>query len=410
MLLLLLLLLLLLTAPGQSGSQPAAAMCDPRTGLSRPVARCGPPAPPPQCRGGGELRHAFDGTVLRQYCLHAPPSPPPPTAAGSPPKQAPLPLLVYLHDEGEGVDQIYRHTSLPRQAETFALSPGLRGFVLALPQAGALRPPAAAPAGACATGWDYWHRNFSTGRACADCPMGNLSTNADIAFVDRVVDAAVSSGRVDPTKVFVGGWGAGGFFAQMYGAARARDAGSAQPSGTCVAAAAVYSAADPFSGIRSRDDGCALRPYPNASVATLIASHSCDSVCCDAAQPDCPSLGTPGWDVSRWVADAQQKMGLRIDWQLLLNSSSSPASAASGPPVAHPSARAASGGSSSASATVDHALRSGRQGCATQVSQPACTATEAVANHGRWPGAVSAAASVPVPRVCLALQLRRFDN
>jgi hypothetical protein len=230
MLLLLLLLLLLLTAPGQSGSQPAAAMCDPRTGLSRPVARCGPPAPPPQCRGGGELRHAFDGTVLRQYCLHAPPSPPPPTAAGSPPKQAPLPLLVYLHDEGEGVDQIYRHTSLPRQAETFALSPGLRGFVLALPQAGALRPPAAAPAGACATGWDYWHRNFSTGRACADCPMGNLSTNADIAFVDRVVDAAVSSGRVDPTKVFVGGWGAGGFFAQMYGAARARDAGSAQPS------------------------------------------------------------------------------------------------------------------------------------------------------------------------------------
>jgi hypothetical protein len=76
----------------------------------------------------------------------------------------------------------------------------------------------------------------------------------------------VASGAVDPTRVYVGGWREGGFFAQMYGVARARDEGSAQPSGTCVAAVTVVAAGDPFSNITSDDEtgfgaACELAPY-----------------------------------------------------------------------------------------------------------------------------------------------------
>jgi hypothetical protein len=45
----------------------------------------------------------------------------------------------------------------------------------------------------CATAWDYLHRNFSTGRRCSDCAMGNLSTNNDIAFIDMIVNAEAST-------------------------------------------------------------------------------------------------------------------------------------------------------------------------------------------------------------------------
>ena len=43
----------------------------------------------------------------------------------------------------------------------------------------------------CSTAWDYLHRNFSNGRKCADCRMGTLSTNNDIAFIDTIIDSEV---------------------------------------------------------------------------------------------------------------------------------------------------------------------------------------------------------------------------
>lgn len=57
----------------------------------------------------------------------------------------------------------------------------------------------------CLTAWDFYHRNFSTGRACRDCAMGSFSTNNDVAFIDSIVNAAVDSGAVDPTRVYLSG-------------------------------------------------------------------------------------------------------------------------------------------------------------------------------------------------------------
>ena len=132
-------LLALLQAALLATGTAAAPRCNSQTGLITPVPCCAPPAPV-CCRGGGVLGHAFDGTAARPYCLHTANA----SAAVAP---APLPLLVYLHDAGESVAQIYERTSLVAQASRFSLSPGLRGFALALPQARGLLAPATGSAG-----------------------------------------------------------------------------------------------------------------------------------------------------------------------------------------------------------------------------------------------------------------------
>ena len=106
-------------------------------------------------------------------------------------------------------------------------------------------------------------------------------------------NAAVSGGHVAPTCVYVGGWGAGGLFAQMYSSAQARGAGSVQPSGTCVAAAAVVSAADPYSHLWSAEDNCQLSPYPNTFVPVWLTGWDCDTVRCDKPQAGCDDRSPP---------------------------------------------------------------------------------------------------------------------
>ena len=59
-------------------------------------------------------------------------------------------------------------------------------------------PQYAAPT--CTTRWDFYHRNFSNGRACADCPLGARSTNRDIAMLDYIVSDAVNSGSVERAR------------------------------------------------------------------------------------------------------------------------------------------------------------------------------------------------------------------
>eukprot|EP01050_Picozoa_sp_SAG11_P023012 SAG11_NODE_4501_length_1873_cov_1.788032_1_plen_121_part_00 len=58
--------------------------------------------------------------------------------------------------------------------------------------------------------------------------MGRVTTNPDIAMIDALVNDAVGSGVVDPTRIYIGGWGNGGFFAQLYAVARARAESSVQ--------------------------------------------------------------------------------------------------------------------------------------------------------------------------------------
>ena len=276
----------------------------------------------------------------------------------------------YLHRAGGGAGDVFRETTL-RAAVDSAVVGGVKGFILVVPQARCLAWPSTAHVASsnvrpvpsstnqprtahtvhndtrfirptrgpsdnvvgddrvtnalCATAWDYLHRNFSSGRRCTDCPMGTLSTNNDVAFIDTIINAEVASGAVDPTRVYVGGWREGGFFAQMYGTARARDEGSTQPSGTCVAAVTVVAAGNPFTNITSDDENsfgaaCELSPYPSHGVPTHVTSTVCDaSVCCNASQPNCLAR-SPGHDVAEWVAAARVKLSTHVTWNLLNSS------------------------------------------------------------------------------------------
>eukprot|EP01050_Picozoa_sp_SAG11_P023013 SAG11_NODE_4501_length_1873_cov_1.788032_2_plen_240_part_00 len=143
-------------------------LCDSRTGVIEPIPQCGPAAKVTCYGRGSSARSVFDGIASRPYCLNLPPN-----RSTSPSAAVPLPLLVYLHDVGGSVENIFTNTTLPQQAQSFALSPGLHGFALALPQARSLFWSAAdgttgAPAArSCMPRWDFYHRNFSTGRCTA---------------------------------------------------------------------------------------------------------------------------------------------------------------------------------------------------------------------------------------------------
>jgi diamine N-acetyltransferase len=303
-------MIVLLLSVSSGGSQN---VCNSATGLVNPLKQCATP-PAITCRENSSILHVFDGLGDRPYCLHVPSPRTRMNRSGTFVDAAlPVPLIIFLHDAGATIEQVYEHTSLLQTSRLSGVF-GPAGYALALPQA---RGVVTHPGATCVTGWDYLHRNFSNGRRCADCSMGNLSSNLDVATVDRIINDAVDAGLVDPTRIYIAGWGVGGFFGQMYSIARAIAAWSVQPSGTCVAAATVYSAGDPFNHI-AMGDHCALDPYPRRSVPVMVTSRACDTVCCDAhAQPYCPGRQRPGWDLPQWVADARNKMNLSLRWDLL---------------------------------------------------------------------------------------------
>ena len=93
-----------------------------------------------------------------------------------------------------------------------------------------------------------------------------------------------------------------------------------------MAAASVYTAADPFNNLNfNTTPSCQLVPYPDARGARLmITSNDCDLVACDAKQAaelqsKNPKLGfeAPGFDVSQWVSDAMALINAPVRWDLL---------------------------------------------------------------------------------------------
>ena len=109
----------------------------------------------------------------------------------------------------------------------------------------------------------------------------------------------------------------------------ARSAGrmTPTPGGNSVAAASVYTAADPFNNLNlDTKPSCQLVPYPRGTGAKLmITSNNCDLVACDAeqaAQLEAESRlnmfkQAPGFDVNQWVSNASSSIGTRIRWDLV---------------------------------------------------------------------------------------------
>lgn len=268
-----------------SGSADPA--CNGQVGTTHPLPVCSAKETAFKCAGGGIQAITVNGST-RHYCSY------------NDADAARLPLIVFMHGAGDSPDAL-AHTDLPKKA----LQPifnGSTGFVLIAPLGRYLEWPRSG-AGGCGMHWDFYHRNLKS-----------PSDNPDVALVDALIDEYVSSGKVDPDKVFMTGWSNGGFFSQLYTVARF-SLGTPKTD-TKIRAASVFTAADPFNDIAfNHTPSCELQPYPKSQAPLMITSKDCDLICCNAKQP-CPS-SSPGYYVEEWVADAQKKMGNQIRWDLI---------------------------------------------------------------------------------------------
>ncbi len=298
---------------------PPMADCDPSIGATAPLPVCSSdnpclaPSPTddrdlieaasdaPLCATSDADRPPFDDGpprqwtdpdgVLRSSCLYVP------DGAGP---DAPRPLVVFLHGAFGSADNVYDATSLRSKASDFDLSgePSRPGFVLLSVQGRNLHWPTADPRDG--AHHDNFHRDLAV-------PSGN----PDVANLDRLIDELVAGGAVDPSRIFVTGWSNGGFFAQLYAIARHE---VATPGGNHVAAAAVFSAADPFHGARHGEEpSCRLDPYPTSEVPVFVVGRACDLVACDADQAAGLEADgvpvAPGFVAETWLDDLAGRVG-----------------------------------------------------------------------------------------------------
>jgi len=98
-------------------------------------------------------------------------------------------------------------------------------------------------------GWDNWYRQLSPAGALR---VGSTiyDENVDAASIDHFVDQMLAMGEIDRRRIYVMGWSNGAAMALLYALNR-----------PWVAAAAVYSAPDPFSALF---DVCIQTPVADA--------------------------------------------------------------------------------------------------------------------------------------------------
>jgi poly(3-hydroxybutyrate) depolymerase len=162
-------------------------------------------------------------------------------------ERGPLPLLVFLHPSETGAYSVIL-TGLDRLTGKGVLGK-TAGFILLAPQGRhtAHRYPGYDSS---ALGWDNWYRQLSTGSVTVEGTP--YDENADAATIDHFVNAMIVTGKVDRQRIYAMGWSNGASMALLYAMNR-----------PWVAAAAVYSAPDPFSALF---DACTQTPVASAPV------------------------------------------------------------------------------------------------------------------------------------------------
>lgn len=228
--------------------------------------------------------------VPRLSCLYEPP------AAAWNNKRG---LLIFFHGTHGEAQGVYNSTLLRQKAAS-------AGFYLVSVQGRNLHWPSSDPKDS--SHHDIYHRD-----------LGSPSTNRDIAYADYIVDYMVANRHVDPRMIYTTGWSNGGYFAQLYAIARHT---TETPGHHRVAAAAVFSAADPFQSPSIGDNAKFDTPIPVSAVPLYVIGRACDIVACNGDQQAWlrneaathPLLGIPentyfpGTDVSQWASDVSAKM------------------------------------------------------------------------------------------------------
>ncbi len=255
----------------------------------------------PVCFGGKLLGPWADsGGSDRYACLYEPKS------AGA---ENPLPLVVFLHGSLATADTILL-TGLTGRVDDADLGGARRGFIMIAPEGreATHHYPGLDKSG---LGWDNWYRQLEpsgdavvSGTTCRE--------NDDAAAIDHFVEDEASTGKVDRKRIYLMGWSNGAAMAILYGLNRPQ-----------VAAAAVYSAPDPFGAF---DDPCAQTPvaHPPAGVAEvevfnpglpiLHVRNSCDiEGICPNGDTMVRQLHALGGDLEDVILDSSQNQVARCE-------------------------------------------------------------------------------------------------
>jgi hypothetical protein len=181
-------------------------------------------------------------------------------------------MIVFLHPSLVNADWVTT-TPLFADRNTVNISGGATtGFIILAPQGRNTEHFYPFPDNQ-ATGWDNWYRQLS--------PDGDVTVkstvfaeNVDAATIDHFIQKEIETGNVDTNRIYLVGWSNGASMALLYGANR-----------SAIAAAAVYSAPDPFGAL---EDPCQQTPVTGSpqsprqirlfagGLPTLQVHNSCD--------------------------------------------------------------------------------------------------------------------------------------
>lgn len=172
-------------------------------------------------------------------------------------KDKPLPLLVWLHPSLVGATLAFPLTGFDLVRNTQSLNnedPSRLGFSYILPAGRNTEHEYPFPDNV-GLGWDNWYRNLD---------RSSPGLNIDVDFIDKSIVYAKSHVPVDSRRVFMSGWSNGAAMSELY---------VANTDG--IAAAAVYSAPDPF---RDSQDPCTQVPYPKYATPVRDVHDDCDLI------------------------------------------------------------------------------------------------------------------------------------
>lgn len=193
----------------------------------------------PECRGGKVLGPWTDpGGSPRYACLYEP-------EYAS--RDNPLPLIVFLHGSVFTADSV-SYTGLIDLVDKADLGGARPGFILLAPQ-GRYTSHYYPGFDSEGFGWDNWYRQLDpAGAVTIDGVV--YPENDDSATIDHFIMELRAAGVVDPRRIYLMGWSNGAAMALLYALNR-----------PFVAAAAVYSAPDPFAALF---DTCTQAPTAGA--------------------------------------------------------------------------------------------------------------------------------------------------
>jgi len=194
----------------------------------------------PSCFRGQTLGPWRDSDGTERYACFYEPAP----ADGG----AALPLVVFLHGSLANADSVLV-TGLVPKSRTADLGRGPPGYYLLAPEGRETSHFYGAPDDK-GLGWDNWYRQLTP---AGDVTLGGVTykENVDAAAIDHFIDLVIASRKVDENRIYLTGWSNGAAMALLYALNRPQ-----------IAAAAVYSAPDPFSAFI---DSCPQTPIDHAA-------------------------------------------------------------------------------------------------------------------------------------------------